>query len=319
MSKSIWVYLQKDGGSVAEESLMGLSLGRRLAKECSGVLEGICVGEIDLDSSLALSRIYQLTGEELQAGYDLATYGKAIRFLWEREHASLIIFPSTTQGQDLASWLGGWAGANGLVGVREINFKDGFFVAERLEFDGRVLVEYLLEGSPLAVSLEQGVGEILEAQDQSKPELLKVEVPAGLGMRSVRLISSSGAVKKVDLRSAKTIVGVGAGVVDKDGFDKVCALASLLGGELGATRAAVDAGWLGHEHQIGQTGVKVKPDLYVACGISGAIQHRVGIMDSGTIVSINLDPQAPIFRFSHYCVVGDVRQVVPKLLELLRR
>jgi electron transfer flavoprotein alpha subunit len=319
MNKSIWVYLQNNGGSVAEESLMGLSLGRRLAKECSGVLEGVCVGEIDSDFPGALGKIYQLIGKDLQAGYDLATYAEAIRFLWEKERPSLIIFPSTTQGQDLASWLGGWAGANSLVGARGISFRDNSFMAARLEFDGKVLVEYLLEGSPLAVSLEQGVGEIPEAQDQSKPDLLKVEVPGGLGKGSIRVISSSGGAKKVDLRSAKTIVGVGAGVGGKEGFEQARTLASLLGAELGATRAAVDAGWLGHEHQIGQTGAKVKPDLYVACGISGAVQHRVGIMDSGTIVSINLDPQAPIFRFSHYCVVGDVKQVVPKLLELLRR
>lgn len=319
MSKRIWVYLQQEGGSVAEESLMGLSVARKLAGEASASLEGFCVGEISSDFPGAPGTIYELVGEDLQAGYGVSSYGRAVHFLWEKEHPDLIVFPSTTQGQDLTSWLGAWPGASGLVGAREINLREASFVAARLEFDGRVLVEYLLEGLPVVVSLEQGVGEIPEAQEQVKPELIKVEVPGGLGEGSVRILSSSGGVKKVDLRSAKTIVGVGAGVADKDGFDKVCALASLLGAELGATRAAVDAGWLGHEHQIGQTGVKVKPDLYVACGISGAVQHRVGIMDSGTIVSINLDPQAPIFRFSHYCVVGDVRQVIPKLLELLRR
>lgn len=319
MGKKIWAYLEKDQESVSEESLLALSVAKRLAGEVSAALEGLCVGEIRGDFPGAPGRIYQLLGADLQAGYDVASYGRAIRFLWEREHPDLIIFPSTTQGQDLASWLGGGAGASGLVGAREIDFRDGSFVAARLEFDGRVVVEYLLEGSLIAVSLEKGMGEIPQAQEQTRPDLVQVEVPGGTRAGSVRILSSSGGVKRVNLASAKTIVGVGAGVVDQDGFDKVCVLASLLGAELGATRAAVDAGWLGHEHQIGQTGVKVKPELYVACGISGAVQHRVGIMDSGTIVSINLDPQAPIFRFSHYCVLGDVRQVVPKLLELLRR
>lgn len=319
MSKGIWVYLQKDGESPAEESLMALSLGRKLAEEASANLEALCVGEMFGGFPGVSCRLYELVGEDLRHGYDVASYGKAIRFLWEREQPDLIIFPSTTQGQDLASWLGSWAGANSLVGARQITFTEGSFVAARLEFEGRVLVEYLLEGSPIAVSLEQGVGEMPASREPAKPDLVKVEVPVGIKDGALRIVSSSGGAKKVDLRSAKTIVGVGAGVGGKEGFEQVCSLASVLGAELGATRAAVDAGWLGHERQIGQTGVKVKPDLYVACGVSGAVQHRVGIMDAGTIVSVNVDPQAPIFRFSHYCVLGDVRQVVPKLVELLRR
>ena len=100
--------------------------------------------------------------------------------------------------------------------------------------------------------------------------------------------------------------------------EQVQELALLLGGEVGATRAAVDAGWITYDRQIGQTGVKVKPDLYVACGISGAAQHRVGMIESGTIVSINIDPQAPVFRFSHFCVEGDLKVVVPELIRLVR-
>lgn len=319
MSKSIWVYLQKEEEAVAEESLMALSVGRKLAEEASANLEAICLGEMVADLPGVSGRIYELVGEDLSACHDVASWGKAIQFLWDREHPSLIIFPSTTEGQDLASWLGSGNGASSLVGAREVTMRDGSFVAARLEFEGRVLVEYLMEGSPVAISLEQGVGQVALAEDQTKPELVKVEVPWGIKEGSVRIVSSLGRARKVELRSAKNIVGVGAGIGDKESFDQVCTLASLLGAELGATRAAVDAGFLGHEHQIGQTGVKVKPDLYVACGVSGAVQHRVGIMDSGTIVSINLDPQAPIFRFSHYCVVGDIRQVVPKLVELLRR
>ncbi len=319
MGKGIWVYLQKEGESVVEESLMGLSVGRKLAKEASLPLEALCVGEGIARFQGAPSRIYGLVGEDLQAGYDVASYGEAIHYLCQRERPDLILFPSTTQGQDLASWLGGCAGAAVVVGAREVSFRDGGFVAARLELDGKAVVEYLLEGFPAAVSLEQAVGDMPQAGDELQAQVLRVEVPPVSRQGSVRISPSSGEARKVDLRSAKAIVAVGAGVRDRETFDQVCTLASVLGAELGATRAAVDAGWLGHEHQIGQTGVKVKPDLYLACGISGAVQHRVGMVESGTIVSINLDPQAPIFRFSHYCVVGDVRQVVPRLVELLRR
>ncbi len=318
MGKSIWVYLQKEGESLVEESLMGLSVGANLAKESSATLEAVIVGEMPAALPKVPGKIYRLQGEDLQGGYDTACYGRAMEFLCEREKPLLVIFPSTTQGQDLASWLGSREGGAALVGATDVRFGEEGFVATRLEFEGRVAVEYQLDGSPTAISLEQGVGDLSEVGQHGQAEVVEVDVP-GVAEGRVRTIYSSGGTRKVDLRSAKAIVAVGAGVGGKEGFEQVRALASILGAELGATRAAVDAGWLGHEHQIGQTGVKVKPELYVACGISGAVQHRVGMLDSGTVVSINLDPQAPIFRFSHYCVVGDVREVIPKLLELLRR
>jgi electron transfer flavoprotein alpha subunit len=317
MEKSIWVYLQREGEGVSEESLLALSVAGRLAREAAARIEGVWVGPGLPEFPQAPTRIFHLVGGGLGADYQTLAYGTALQHVLEREHPLLVIFPSTTQGQDLASWVGGWSGVGALVGAREVLCREGGVVATRLEFDGKVAVEYLLEGSPAAVALEQGVGE-MPGPGQASPEVVRVEIP-GPDNEAVRVLSGFGGARRVDLRSARAIVGVGAGVGGPDGFQQVCELASVLGAELGATRAAVDAGWLGHERQIGQTGLKVKPDLYVACGISGAVQHRVGMVDSGTIVSINMDPQAPIFRFSHYCVLGDVRQVVPKLLELLRR
>ena len=108
-------------------------------------------------------------------------------------------------------------------------------------------------------------------------------------------------------------------VKTEENFSMVEELAAALGGEVGATRAAIDAGWASPDRQIGQTGTTVKPELYVACGISGAIQHLVGMTESGKILSINIDPNAPIFRVSHYGIVGDVAEVLPRLIQLMRR
>jgi hypothetical protein len=118
--------------------------------------------------------------------------------------------------------------------------------------------------------------------------------------------------------SLADFVAAGAGVGSPDGLSLVRELAQTLGAEMGATRAVVDAGWLAADHQIGQTGATVRPDLYIACGISGAVQHRVGMMDARTIVAINTDAGAPIFRIAHYKIVGDLKTVVPKLVKLLK-
>jgi electron transfer flavoprotein alpha subunit len=157
----------------------------------------------------------------------------------------------------------------------------------------------------------------LETGGEMEIETVGVSAPQN-GVRT-RIIKTEVARKTVNLREARVIVGVGAGLGGEDAFKYAQELADLLGGEVGATRAAVDAGWVSYDRQIGQTGVKVRPDLYIALGISGAAQHRVGMLDSGTIVAVNIDPHAPIFRFSHYCVEGDLKLVLPKLIEISRR
>lgn len=132
---------------------------------------------------------------------------------------------------------------------------------------------------------------------------------------AARVLKRDVAKKTVNLRDAKVIVAAGAGVGSTEGLDLVRQLADALGAEIGATRAVVDAGWLPADHQIGQTGATVRPDLYIGCGISGAVQHQVGMLDARKIIAINTDANAPIFKIAHYKVVGDLKAVVPKLLK----
>ena len=134
----------------------------------------------------------------------------------------------------------------------------------------------------------------------------------------LEVLSHETSESNVNLKGAPVIVAGGAGVGSKENFELVQDLAHLLGGQVGASRAAVDAGWVTREHQVGQTGVTVRPRLYIAAGISGAVQHRAGMQESSKIIAINTDPNAPIFQVAHYKIVGDVEKVLPMLIKALR-
>jgi electron transfer flavoprotein alpha subunit len=134
----------------------------------------------------------------------------------------------------------------------------------------------------------------------------------------LKVLSRETRESTVNLKSAPIVVAGGAGVSSRENFELVRELAHILGGEVGASRAAVDAGYIPREHQVGQTGVTVRPRLYIAAGISGAIQHRAGMSESAKIIAINTDPNAPIFQIAHYKIVGDVADVLPMMIKALR-
>jgi electron transfer flavoprotein alpha subunit len=134
----------------------------------------------------------------------------------------------------------------------------------------------------------------------------------------IKVLERVRADKEVDLQGAQIIVAGGYGVGSKENFKLIYDLAEALGGEVGASRAAVDAGWISHDYQIGQTGVTVRPRLYIACGISGSIQHRAGMAESKKIIAINTDPDAPIFSCAHYAIVGDLNTVIPQMIKAFK-
>ncbi len=316
----VWVYLERDVKGITEAGLVVLASCAGLAERMGEPLVSVCVGGkrgILQGLSLPSPQLYHIPGESLSE-YRADLFGPVLEGILARHTPSLLVFPPTTQGEDLASWLAAALGVGALVGACEVKREGGRLIATRLEFDGKVAVDYELQGSPAIVTLQER-GPDSTPPAVAKTEVVEVEGAPAQERARVRVLETKVAAKTVDLREARFIVGIGAGVGGGEGLEWARRLAALVGGELGGTRAAVDAGWVSHDRQIGQTGVKVRPELYVACGISGAVQHRVGIMDSGTIVSINIDPQAPIFRFSHYSVEGDLKAVIPKLIEILGR
>ena len=165
------------------------------------------------------------------------------------------------------------------------------------------------------VTVREGVMKMAEPKAGATGEIVKVDVALTQAETVVKVIERVRQDKTVNLKGAQIIVAGGYGVGSKENFKLIHELAQVLGGEVGASRAAVDAGWIDHDHQIGQTGVTVRPKLYIACGISGSVQHCAGMSESKKIIAINTDPAAPIFSVAHYGIVGDLNQVIPMMIK----
>ena len=171
---------------------------------------------------------------------------------------------------------------------------------------------------PQMVTVREGVMKLGTPDPSRKGEIEKVKVALTQAETVVKVVERVRAEKSVDLRGAQIIVAGGYGVGSAANFKLIRDLAEALGGEVGASRAAVDAGWIDHDHQVGQTGVTVRPRLYIACGISGAIQHRAGMSESKKIIAINTDPEAPIMSCAHYAIIGDLNTVIPEMIKAFK-
>jgi electron transfer flavoprotein alpha subunit len=202
----------------------------------------------------------------------------------------------------------------------------------RPAFGGNIIATIVSpEHRPQMASVREGVMRLPAPDANRRGEVVRVQVARGAGADdpagpilladddlAVRLVRRVQEEKRVDLKGARIVVAGGAGVGSRDGWALVHELAETLGGVVGASRAAMDGGWVGPEHQVGQTGTTVRPKLYIAAGISGAIQHRAGMDQSSKIIAINTDPNAPMFQIAHYRIVGDVGEVLPMIIKTLR-
>jgi electron transfer flavoprotein alpha subunit len=167
-------------------------------------------------------------------------------------------------------------------------------------------------------TVREGVMGNLPLQTAEKGKIVNISYIPDTIDQMIKIIERHQEDNKINLKTSPIIVAGGYGMGSKENFKILYELAHVIGGEIAGSRAAVDAGYISHERQVGQTGVTVRPKLYVACGISGAIQHRAGMQDSNKIIAINVDPEAPIFDVCHYGIVGDVMEVIPKLIEVYK-
>lgn len=319
----IFVFAETKEGEFRKVAGEILSHCRTVADATGQPLVALVVGPAPQDAPARLGLfgadlVLHLDGPGLDV-YTSQAYAWAVAScVAEREPAALF-FGNTPLARDLAPRVGERVGAALHADCTAFTWEDGRFVFTRPLYGGKLYARAVsIPGHPvLATFRPNALG--LAAVSPTSPayERVGVEVPAGTVTAVVRETVRQVA-GRVSLQEAEVIVSGGRGVGGPDGFRVIEELADVLGAAVGASRAAVDAGWISYDHQVGQTGKAVSPNLYIACGISGAIQHLAGMSSSRCIVAINKDPDAYIFKVADYGIVGDLFQVVPALTGELR-
>lgn len=322
-TNDILVVAEHDGGQVKKVALELTTKARMLSGALGGAVIAVAVGPgaaatADRLGAYGAGTVY-VGEDEAYAKYSIAPAAASIAALVEQVKPKLILFSATPTGKDIAARVAAKTGAGIVANGLDVTFNDGGFNVATAIFGGTLNVTsgFTSEGPnivvlrPNAVAPEQVGG-------TAKVEALSAPIPQeALLAQIIDSVVEAGA--QAPLEEAAVICSGGRGVGGPEGFDVVRALADELGGVVGASRAAVDAGWIPYANQVGQTGKTVKPQLYVACGISGAIQHKVGMQTSSYIVAINKNPDAPIFQFADCCIVGDLFQVVPELIKEVKK
>jgi electron transfer flavoprotein alpha subunit len=328
-NKNLWVFIETgDDGKAKNVGLELLGPGRMLADKQGGKLVGVVIGSnvdeaVQSATAYGADQVIVVDGPEF-AHYTTDAYANALCALVEKYGPTTILVGATNNGRDLGPRVscrlktGLTADCTGL----DIDEESGNVAWTRPAFGGNLMATILCpDHRPQIGTVRPGVFKKAEPDTARTAEIIKEEIhiPASdIRTTLLEVIKEEGG-ESVDLEGAEIIVSGGRGVGGPEGFEPIRELAAALGATVGSSRAAVDAGWIPHAHQVGQTGKTVGPKLYIACGISGAIQHLAGMSGSDVIVAINKDPDAPIFDVADYGVVGNLFEVVPALTAEIKK
>ena len=329
--RNVWVYAEVDEGKVAEVSLELLHKARDLAGDLGGTVGAFLVGGgvgplADTLFEHGCDEVCLLDDEAL-AHYTTLPYSDALVRMIRQQKPAIVLFGATTTGRDVAPRVasalkvGLTADCTDLqIGPHTDSVKgieyDKLLYQIRPAFGGNVIATIVNpETRPQMATVREGVMRMGQPEAGRKGTVVHFDGMIDPSLLCVEVLEHYQAERTVNLKKANVIVSGGAGVGSRENFALIRQLAEVLGAEVGASRAAVDSGYVEKVHQVGQTGTTVRPKLYIACGISGQVQHRAGMQESGKIVAINTDPNAPILSLAHYGIVGDLNQVIPALIE----
>jgi electron transfer flavoprotein alpha subunit len=314
---SVLVLVETDGDGVIEVSAETLTFARRLGQEVHALVVGDDVVGLDQLGTYGVTTVHQATGEAF-SGYAAAAWAGAV--VAAAGDVDVVVAAGTPRGNEVLAHVACRLGVAMAANVVEIAAGSPLTVSRQV-LGGSAMEELRLADSPALFSVAGHACEAAPADSPTTPTVvpLEVSVPeADLRARVVRT-EPGEPDESGSLKSARVVVGAGRGAGSADGFKDLLELADLLDGALGVSRVVTSLGWRPHHEQVGQTGSRVSPDLYLACGISGAIQHWAGMSSSKTIVAINNDEDAPMVTKAHYAVIGDLHEIVPAVNEELRR
>jgi len=328
---NVWIFIEQEGGKIANVSLELVSKGKELAKQLGVKTEGVLIGD-NLEKSVAplyhygCDKVFLIEDAKLEPFTPLP-FTKCIVDLVKEHKPNIFLFGATNKGRELGPRVASTLLAGLTADCTELDIDDfddkvnkvsykNKLMQIRPAFGGNIIATIVNTWEdPQIVTVRPGVMKLSDPVTSKKGELVKIKPSLSKADTVVKVLERVRKDKDIDLIGSQIIVAGGYGVGSKENFKIIEKFAKAIGGDVGASRAAVDAGWINHDHQVGQTGVTVRPKLYIACGISGSIQHRAGMMESGKIIAINTDPDAPIFGCAHYGIVGDLNEVIPKMIE----
>ncbi len=312
----VWVFVENKNGELPAASQEAVYAGRKIAGGLGQTLTALVFGE---NVSGAVAAAFNLGVDAVLAADDptladfrVEAYGPLLVKLAQEREPAVILMGGSSRGHDLAAWTAADLDAGVAPDAIEVDVVDGKVQVTRPVYAGKLLADvHVTEGVQIITLRSRAFPKAEPTGGSGTPEMVATAVAEEeIPTKITAFESAEGAVSLTD---ASIIVSGGRGVGGPEGFEPIKALANTLGAAVGASRAAVDAGWIPYEHQVGQTGKTVSPDLYIACGISGAIQHQAGMRTSKVIVAINKDPDAPIFKLARYGIVGDLFKVCPAL------
>ena len=313
----VWVWVEQFDGKMLSMSGEALGAGRNLADELGVGLSALVFGQ----------GVQDVAQEAIQCGADKAyicddvtladfrpdPYAALLSKLAAEHKPVAILAGATSTGRDLLALTAVDLEAGLIPDCIGLAVKDGKIVATRPVYAGKLMSNIVVDGDTMLLSLRSRAFPMVEADAGRNGEVLAVDPAMAADDITLQILGLEAAEGEVSLADAGIIVSGGRGVGGPEGFEPVVELAATLNAALGASRAAVDAGWIPYANQVGQTGKTVSPDLYIAAGISGAIQHLAGMRTSKVIVAVNKDPEAPIFKLAQYGIVADLFKIVPAL------
>lgn len=327
--KDIWVFVElidvKGVQKIRPVTLELLTKARELAAQLGQSVCAVIMGANNAAhfaelSAYGATKIYSVSGAGY-AQYNTEAYGSALVQLINKYKPAAIFYPSTYLGRDLSPRVAAETFAGLTADCTGLSVKNGNIVQTRPAFGGNIMADIVCPNHrPQMSTVRPNVMPKIALPAAAPAQVFEEAIPLSAKAAKVRVLKTemdpAQEIEKLD--EAEIVISGGRGLKTQENFEVINQLACVLGGAVGASRAAIDAGWKAKDHQVGQSGVTVKPKLYVACGISGAIQHTVGMQDSDVIIAINKDARAPIFNFAKYGIVGDVQQILPKVLDAVK-